>query len=83
MIEGRQTPEECLGVIIKETRINNALSQEGLSKITGLDRSYLSQVETGKKSPSFSTLLKISTGLDIKLSTLIFKFEDQFPNNRW
>lgn len=69
-------PEEIFGKIIKEIRNQQGISQEELSDRTGLDRSYLSQIENGKKSPSLSTILRISRALNLKTSELLLKFEE-------
>jgi len=68
-------PEEIFGTIIRDVRNQKSISQEELSRKTGLDRSFLSQIETGKKSPSLSTILKLSKAFDINISDLMKKFE--------
>jgi transcriptional regulator with XRE-family HTH domain len=72
--------EKILGGIIKEIRQNKGISQERFAKITGLDRSYISHIETGKKSPTLSTILKIAVGLDIELSFLIKEMENRLKS---
>jgi transcriptional regulator with XRE-family HTH domain len=43
--------------------------------VTGLDRTYISLVENGKRSPSLSTILKISSALGTDPSKLFTVYE--------
>lgn len=67
--------EEIFGKIIQEERKAKNISQEKLSKITGLDRTFISLVENGKRNPTFTTILKISSALKVSPSELFLKFE--------
>lgn len=60
-----------LGVRIRQIRTEKSLSQEELAHRSGLDRSYVGQVERGERNLSFDNLCKIASGLDIKLSELV------------
>ena len=42
------------------------LSQTNLQNITGIDRTYLSRIENGRKSPSVTILFRICHGLQIE-----------------
>jgi len=72
--------EEIFGKILQEKRKAKNISQEKLAKITGLDRTFISLVETGKRSPSFSTILKICSGLEIDPSELFSIYEKNDPD---
>ena len=67
--------EQVFGKIIKEIRTNRSISQEKLSKITGLDRTFISLIETGKRNPTLTTIVKIANALNIKPSELLSEFE--------
>lgn len=71
--------EEIFGKIIQEERKAKKISQEKLSKITGLDRTYISLIENGKRSPTLTTIVKISAALQISISDLFLKFESGSP----
>ena len=47
-------------------RIAKSLSQKELSAIVGLDRSYLSQFETGTRLPQPKDAMKIAKALDFE-----------------
>jgi transcriptional regulator with XRE-family HTH domain len=75
------TDEEIFGKILQEERKAKKISQEKLAKLTGLDRTFISLVETGKCSPTLSTILKISAALKIKPSDLLLKLEQRSGKN--
>ena len=58
------------GQIIGKIRVDRGLTQEQLSGLANISRSYLAEVETGKKSASVETLWKISEALAIPLTSL-------------
>jgi transcriptional regulator with XRE-family HTH domain len=49
------------------------LSQEALAERASMQRSYLAELETGKRNPSVRTLLKIANALSVPIRAL---FED-------
>ena len=72
--------EEIFGKIIQEERKAKKISQERLAKLTGLDRTAISLIETGKRSPTFSTILKICSALEIDPSDLFSIYEKKDPD---
>jgi len=68
----KATKTNCaLGKALKEYRKITGLSQEQLSERADLDRSFVSLLERGLRSPSFDTLLALSHGLNIPAATLV------------
>ena len=58
-----------IGKMIKFHRINQELSMNELSKRSSLAQSGLSEIESGKRQPTFDSLEKIITlGLNMTLS---------------
>lgn len=53
-------------------RVYHDLSQTQLSYELGVSNSHLSEIESGKKTPSLDLLGKYSTRFDIPLSSLLF-----------
>lgn len=47
------------------------ISQDHLSFIADMDRTYLTRLEKGKANPSIRTLHKIARKLKVKVSTLL------------
>lgn len=64
---------------LKVARVKKELTQEGLSKISGVSRVTISNIERGKQSildTPAGTLLKIAKALDTDITTLFFSEND-------
>lgn len=72
--------EEIFGRILQEERKAKNISQEKLAKLAGLDRTFISLIENGKRSPTFSTILKVCSSLDIAPSELFSIYEQRDPD---
>lgn len=60
-----------LGKCIAAARGKNRLSQEEISHLCGVDRTYFARIEEGKANPSIKVLCKIARVLKMKLWRLI------------
>lgn len=60
-----------LGQKIKQNRVAKGYSQEIFSKLSGLDRTYISDVEQGKRNISIDNIEKIAKTFDITVSELL------------
>ncbi|MFN8657051.1 MAG: helix-turn-helix transcriptional regulator [Candidatus Obscuribacterales bacterium] len=65
----------CLGKVISDRRKKLGLSQEELAADSGVDRAFLSNVETGKRNPSIGSVASIAQGMKMRLSRLVSKCE--------
>lgn len=63
------------GRVIKESRERLGLSQYGLSSKIPLDRSYISLLESGKRSATLNTIVTLAKAFNVTPSQLIRKFE--------
>ena len=61
---------EKLGERIRELRLKTGLSQEKFALKIGLDRTYYSSVENGKRNVAIVNIEKIANGFGITLSEL-------------
>lgn len=59
-----------VGANIRRLREENGLSMEELSKLSGVSKSMLAQVERGEGNPTLSTLWKISNGMKVPFDAL-------------
>lgn len=59
-----------LGIRIRELRTKTGLSQEKFALKIGMDRTYYSSVEAGKRNISILNIKKIADGLGVSLSEL-------------
>ena len=57
-----------IGEQIKRVRTNKGLSQQDFAEATGLSRTYISDLENNRKSPSVKTLEKIAK----KMNTFLY-----------
>lgn len=60
----------AFGAVLRELRKQQSLSQEKLAFDSGLDRTYISLMEVGQRSPSLETMLALSRALHIPLANL-------------
>ncbi|WLD91758.1 helix-turn-helix domain-containing protein [Alkalihalobacillus sp. AL-G] len=56
------------GTIVKDIRKKKGISQEGLAELTGLHRTYISDVERGSRNISIVNMSKICRALGVKIS---------------
>lgn len=69
--------QRALGVAVKARREALGLTQEQLSLKSGLHQRWISNVETGKRNPSYTSLRRLAAGLDYAASRLIAEAEAQ------
>ena len=67
---------EKLGRRIRLLRNNAGMSQEKFALSIGMDRTYYSSVETGKRNISVQNIKKIADGLDLSVSELFKRTEE-------
>ena len=60
-----------LGGAIKNIRLAKKLSQEKLAFLSGVDRTYVGQVERGDNNVAILTLARLAKALDISIAELI------------
>jgi len=63
-----------LGNRVRALRRERQWTQVELAEMLGIDRSYLSEIETGKKDPSLRILKTIADGFGLSLSQLLRGF---------
>jgi len=68
-----------LGEMLRKTRKEKGVSISELAKKTGYTKSFISQVERNKTSPSINSLMKLASALEIRLTDL-FR-EDEIRKN--
>ena len=65
------------GQVIRRLRLERGMSQEVLSGLAAISRSHLAEIESGKDNANVETLWRIAGGLDIRLSDLFRRVEDE------
>ncbi len=66
-----------VGKVIAYFRKQKGMSQEVLSGLADIGRSHLSAIERGERKPTLETFYRICCALDIKMSTVIIKLEQE------
>ena len=65
------------GLVIRQMRKEQGLSQEALADEAKLDRTFISQLETGSKQPSLTTIFRLASALRIEASDLLRRVESE------
>jgi transcriptional regulator with XRE-family HTH domain len=63
-----------LGIRVRNLRKKSGWTQVELADILGVDRSYLSEIETGKKDPSLRVLKTLADGFGLSLPKFLRGF---------
>jgi transcriptional regulator with XRE-family HTH domain len=69
------TIEQALGVVMRRIRKERSLSQDALSAICNLDRSYISLIECGRKNPSLNSIFCFARSMDIPMQHIFSEVE--------
>jgi transcriptional regulator with XRE-family HTH domain len=64
---------EAAVALLTAVRKKKGLSHQFVADASGLNRSAISMIESGKRSPTLKTCLKIARALDVDLADLIKK----------
>jgi transcriptional regulator with XRE-family HTH domain len=67
--------QHALGLAVKRRRQELGLTQEQLANDTDLHQRWISNVETGKRNPSYASLRRLAAGLDLAASELLARAE--------
>ena len=59
------------GAHIKSLRLERGLSQESLASLCGLDRTYISGIERGRRNISLINIIKLAYSLDVPPEKLL------------
>jgi transcriptional regulator with XRE-family HTH domain len=62
---------ECLGKLVAARRKRLGMSQEELAEKSEVDRSFISKVERGQRSPSFALVSDLARGLQMSYGRLV------------
>jgi transcriptional regulator with XRE-family HTH domain len=63
--------QHALGLAVKARRRELGITQETLANDTELHQRWISNVETGKRNPSYASLRRLAAGLGLTASELL------------
>ena len=69
-------PIKAFGLVIKRMRKVRGFSQEALADEAHLDRTFISQLETGNKQASLTTIFRLAAAFRMEASELLRQVED-------
>ncbi|MDN7631014.1 helix-turn-helix domain-containing protein [Burkholderia cenocepacia] len=69
------SPNRAFGEVLRELRTARKATQESLGYAAGLDRTYISMLELGQRSPTLVTMLALCGALQITFSDMAVKIE--------
>ncbi|MDR2162819.1 MAG: helix-turn-helix transcriptional regulator [Clostridiales Family XIII bacterium] len=67
--------EQLFGQVIRDLRQRKNIPQEGLADLSGLHRTYISDVERGRRNISLQNIGRIATALQVSVSLIFTEME--------
>lgn len=69
-------PAIAFGLALRKRRLGASMTQEKLALDAGLERVFVSWLETGKRQPTFGTVLKLASALGCSATDLVSDAEE-------
>ncbi|WP_455657282.1 helix-turn-helix domain-containing protein [Pseudomonas citronellolis] len=73
---------KAFGMAVRALRTQQALAQEALANMAGIDRSHMGKIERGKHMPTLAIILRIAEALGCDASTLVAETEHNLTRLR-
>lgn len=70
-----------IGQRLREIRESRGLTQQALAKRSGITSQAITQIETGRRRPSFGTLVALAQGLGLSLDSLAGVPTSKYPHD--
>ncbi|NRF83845.1 helix-turn-helix transcriptional regulator [Burkholderia gladioli] len=67
---------------LRKLRNERGMSQYALARVTDLDRTYISLLERGLRSPSLDTMIALADGLNVSLAEMVTAVEAALRSTR-
>ena len=74
--------ESAFGIALREVREEMGMAQEQLARTAGRDRTYVSMIERGLRSPTIRTVVLLAEVLDVRPSEIVRRMEEFLPKWR-
>lgn len=81
-MEDKRNPCTEFGKRVRELRLERGLSQEKLGQLAGLDRTYISSLEAGKRNVSLVNIHKLAEALGVEAGELLAPMSETVERNR-
>lgn len=73
-------PAKAFGQAVREIRMERKISQEQLAFDSGFDRTYISLLERGVRSPTIRSLVRLAEVLKVRPSEIVMRMETLLAN---
>ena len=80
-MKDNQLSSHIVGKVIADIRQKKGLTQEVMSGLANIGRTYLSAIERGERKPTLETIWRIAQALDMQPSELVRKIEQTINND--
>lgn len=70
------------GAALRRVRLAAGMTQEQLALEAGVQRNFISLIETGQNQPTISTIVKLARALGMRASELVAEAERSAPRPR-
>ena len=74
--KGTRDIKQRFGIAVKRRRLELSISQEALADRAGLHRTYISEIELGRRNASVENIAKLARALDTTVSSLFRACEE-------
>lgn len=81
-MQNKKKLEKTFGKVLRKLRVEQNLSQDKLAELSHLDRTYISLLERGLRTPTISTLFSISAALNKSPNRIIKLVEKSINENK-
>jgi len=81
-MKDKKLPTIVFGRVVRELRINLALTQDQLAERAGTERSHISALERAEKGPALATIFNLAEALEIPAGELIEIVETRLATSR-
>lgn len=76
------SPLAAFGRALRSARMASGLSQEALALDSGVQRNFISLIETGQNQPTLTTIFRLAAGLNLKASDLVRDAEERVAQGK-
>ena len=78
----KKSHNKAFGIVLREIRTERCQTQEALAFDSGLDRTYISLLELGGRSPTLDTIMALCQALDVSLTFVSSRIEEVMRDDR-
>lgn len=69
--------QKAFGIVLRRLRDERGLTQEDLAYESGLARTFIAKMETGRRQPSITTVFRLAESLGVRPSEIVALTEEE------